>query len=123
MLVFKVAGILADGAKIPDNSRGYEKEAFDFRNLYHNYSYETDGYPVMFVSRSKLESEGVHSVPAFTQLVTVNSVSISTLSTKSSLKVYGIYYLCGSMWKSCIAMLDIFAFDAGLYCADNCNRR
>jgi len=93
VLVFKVAGILADGAKIPDNSRGYEKEAFDFRNLYHDYSYETDGYPVMFVSRFKLESEGV---PAFTQLVTVNSVSISTLSTKSSLKVYGIYYLCGS---------------------------
>jgi hypothetical protein len=34
-------------------------------------------------------------------LVAVSSVSLSALSAKKNLKLYGIYYLCGSGWKNC----------------------
>jgi hypothetical protein len=35
-------------------------------------------------------------------LVIVSSVSASALSVKSRIKDYGIYYICGSKWNSCV---------------------
>lgn len=35
-------------------------------------------------------------------LVAVSSVSLSAISVKKNLKLYGIYYVCGSRWKNCI---------------------
>lgn len=34
----------------------------------------------------------------------VSSISITALSTRQRLKDYGIYYICGSKWKSCCAV-------------------
>jgi hypothetical protein len=35
-------------------------------------------------------------------LVAVSSVSLSALRAKKNLKLYGIYYVCGSKWNNCI---------------------
>ena len=52
-----------------------------------------------------ISSELIKLLPIFISLfilVIVSSVSISALNIKERIKEYGIFYICGSGWKSCI---------------------
>jgi hypothetical protein len=155
----EIVGVIRDGAKILDVSNSFKKTEYDYRNLYHDYSFKQDVNPVLFVPYSQMNLPHLSGILKGVQivnfkenlsesekndlktqlgqygtviddtkninerslkyingemiklmpllicifvLVAVSSVSLSALRAKKNLKLYGIYYVCGSKWNNCI---------------------